>query len=294
MTTRMGNFRNRVLATAAILALLACPQPTAAAVLRQETLEAWNFYVRQTEARIETELRSPSGFLAQDFQTAAGSRKYLESLRSGEVLVAKMTTLDPAGRKISVRGGTINHWRGVVFIPDTALETILAGVRKPPSREEQQKDVLESRILSETDDSLRLYLKLVRSKIITVTYNTEHFVTYRRHGDAKASSRSIATKIAELEKANTPAEKEKPEGNDSGFLWRLNSYWRYQQVKGGVLVECESLTLSRSVPRLLRPIATPMIKSIARGSMRRTLDKMRDRFHLSTPTRDASITELRY
>ena len=193
-----------------------------------------------------------------------------------------------------MRGGTINHWRGIVFIPDTALETILAGVRKPPSKEEQQKDVLESRILSETDDSLRLYLKLVRSKIITVTYNTEHFVTYRRHGDAKASSRSIATRIAELGKANTPAEKEKPEGNDSGFLWRLNSYWRYQQVKGGVLVECESLTLSRSVPRLLLPIAKPMIKRIARASMRRTLDKMRDRFHRSTPTRDASITELRH
>ncbi len=45
--------------------------------------------------------------------------------------------------------------------------------------------------------------------------------------------------------ANGLAKREKPEGKDRGFLWRLNSYWRYQQVDGGVLVECESLTLSR-------------------------------------------------
>ena len=28
-------------------------------------------------------------------------------------------------------------------------------------------------------------------------------------------------------------------------MWRLNSYWRYKQIDDGVLVEIESLTLSR-------------------------------------------------
>ena len=51
---------------------------------------------------------------------------------------------------------------------------------------------------SEMGDSLRIFLKLVRSKIITVTYNTEHLVLYRRHAAGQASSRTIATKIAEL------------------------------------------------------------------------------------------------
>jgi len=34
-------------------------------------------------------------------------------------------------------------------------------------------------------------------------------------------------------------------GDDRGFLWRLNAYWRYEQVAGGVIAECESITLSR-------------------------------------------------
>ena len=39
-----------------------------------------------------------------------------------------------------------------------------------------------------------------------------------------------------------------PEGDDHGYMWKLNSYWRYKQVDGGVLVEIESLTLSRDLP----------------------------------------------
>jgi len=58
----------------------------------------------------------------------------------------------------------------------------------------------------------------------------------------------------------------------------LNSYWRYQQVDGGVLVECESLTLSRGVPAILAPFVKPIISGVARESMKRTLTSMRDRF----------------
>jgi len=79
------------------------------------------------------------------------------------------------------------------------------------------------------------------------------------------TARSVATSIREAE------------GGDRGFLWRMNSYWRYRRVDGGVLVEVESLTLSRRVPSLARPIAAPLINRIARESMIRTLETMRDR-----------------
>jgi hypothetical protein len=64
---------------------------------------------------------------------------------------------------------------------------------------------------------------------------------------------------------------------DHGYLWRMNSYWRYQEVKGGVIVECESLTLSRSIPSLLEYMIRPLIKSVARESMKRTLESFRIR-----------------
>ena len=42
-----------------------------------------------------------------------------------------------------------------------------------------------------------VFMKVRRSKVITVTYNTEHDVRYRRLNDGRASARSVATRIAQ-------------------------------------------------------------------------------------------------
>ena len=144
---------------------------------------------------------------------------------------------------------------------------MLRQVRRAP----RQSDVLASKILEDRGDTLRVYLKLTRKELITVTYNTEHLVELTRHGPGRASSRSVATKIAELADAGTPREREKPAGSDLGLLWRLNAYWWYEEVPGGVLVECESLSLSRGIPLLLKPFASGTVDRIARESMARTL-----------------------
>jgi hypothetical protein len=85
----------------------------------------------------------------------------------------------------------------------------------------------------------------------------------------------VATKIAELAEVGTPREREKPPGSDRGFLWRLNAYWRYETVPGGVLIECESVSLSRSVPLLVRPFVTGTVEGVARESLERTLAGLR-------------------
>ena len=113
--------------------------------------------------------------------------------------------------------------------------------------------------------ALTVYLKVKRSAVITVTYDTVHEVTFTTASDTLATSRSIATHIAEAD------------GSDRGFLWKLNSYWQYRQVGDAVQIDVLSLSLSRDVPALARPIAAPLISRISRESMRRTLDAM-DRF----------------
>jgi hypothetical protein len=155
---------------------------------------------------------------------------------------------------------------------------VVERVRKPTPKKDLQEDILESRILETSEDSVRLSLKLMRSNIVTFTYDTEHLIHYTWYGRTRASSRSVATKIAELEDAGTAQEREKPPGNDREFLWIMHSYWRYQQVDGGVLVEYESLTLSREVPFILTPFVKPIISNLAEKSMKRTLTSMRERF----------------
>lgn len=68
-----------------------------------------------------------------------------------------------------------------------------------------------------------------------------------------------------------------PDSAVLGFLWRLNSYWRYEQVGAGVIVECESLTLSRSIPFFAALFVRPIIEGVARESLGRALTALRER-----------------
>ncbi len=271
---------SKALASATLLALTvggvaAAGVPASAAELHPRTVAAWNDYVASTERRIARELSAGGDFLGQDFDPdAEGVRR---AVLDGEVPVARMRSRGPGGRTIDVPKGAIHHWRGSILVPGVTLDDVFHGVRSPLRQEDLQEDVLESRVLERDADRVRVFLKLRRRKIVTVHFNTEHEMRYARHGAGRASSRSVATRIAELEDAGTPDEREKPVGVDRGFLWRLNSYWRYEQVAGGVIVECESITLSRSIPSLVRWMVKPLIESAARESMGRTLTSMKDR-----------------
>jgi hypothetical protein len=247
-----------------------------AADLQPDTLKAWRASVETTERRIAKELSSSNGFLALDFQDPAHAVRDRKAVIAGEIQTKQVST-DPKGERIRVPDGMIHHWRGSAFIPGVTLGFVLSRIQNPTAEDTKQEDVLDSRVLERTPEQLRLYLKLQRSKIVTVMYNTEHLVQYKLNGTDRASSQSIATKIAEIERLSGNREKEKPEGHDRGFLWKMNSYWRYQQVEGGVIVELESMTLSRSIPSFLQAIARPIINSIARESMERTLQSMRAR-----------------
>jgi len=172
----------------------------------------------------------------------------------------------------------INHWRGTVFVPKVKLDHLLRVLQEPQTDQHKQEDVLSSRVLARDGDTQKVFLRLRRTKFVTVVYDTEYDVEYKRLGTDRALSNSISTKIVEIENAGTPRERAMPEGNDHGYMWRLNSYWRYRQTPGGVIVELESITLSRSIPGVIRPIAMPIVHHIARESMERTLDVFRRRF----------------
>jgi hypothetical protein len=242
--------------------------------LKTETTQAWQLYVEATEHRIQRELRSGHRFLAMDWQQPATAAEERRAVLDGEIRTTKMRSLDPRGSEVAIPSGTVHHWRGAVFIPGVRLEEVMERVTDPGDDDTEQADVLESAVLARGPDSLHLYLKLQRKKVVTVVYNSEHVIRFQRHGATRASSSSVATRIVELENPDSPTEREKPPGRDRGFLWRLNSYWRYEQVEGGVIVECESLSLSRAIPlEMFRPI----VDSVARESMQRTLEGMRER-----------------
>jgi putative flippase GtrA len=252
----------------------AFPPGLAAAELHDGTIAAWQRYIAATEQRIDRELAAGGRFLVQDFlDDAAGARR---DVLAGNVRIDKMETRAADGEPIEVPKGAIHHWRGSVLIPGVMLDQVLHALMHGADLTNMQNGVVESRVLDRDGDRLHVFLKLRRKQLITVHYNTEHRVRYARHRPGAASSRSVSTRIAELADAGSPAEREKPIGRDRGFMWRLNSYWRYQQTAAGVIVECESVSLSRSIPRAIRWMATPIVNRTARQVMTRTLTSMAD------------------
>jgi hypothetical protein len=264
-----------------------------AADLSPDTVKAWNAYVKATERRIAGELSSQDKFLALEFQPEDKAEGEFSRLFMGEIPITEVESFDANGRKIDIPDGMVHHWRGSVFIANVSLDAVYARVANPSIEDTKQDDVLDSAVMERTPESLELYLKLQRSKIITVVYNTVHQVQFQRPNKDRAWSKSTATKIAEIENPQSVNEREKPEGHDRGILWRMNSYWRYRQVRGGVIVECESMTLSRSIPAVIRYFVNPLINKVARESMYRTLDSMRNRLTRSS-TIDSSITSVKF
>lgn len=244
-----------------------------AARLHPEAIAAWSTYVSVTESRIQGELESSRGFLAIDFlQDAASQRR---DVLAGGVVIEKAQNVDAQGRKLIVPSALVHHLRGDVLIPGVTVQQLLAELQTQVPR---QEDVLRSTILERGPDRMRVYLRLQRKRFVTVVYNSEHTVAFTRFGNTRATSTSIATRIAEVSDPDTAQEHELPMGEDRGFLWRLNAYWRYEEVAGGVVAECESLSLSRDVPSVVRYLVNPLVESTARESMERTLLTLRMRF----------------
>jgi putative flippase GtrA len=231
------------------------------------TLAGWRSYEAQIDARYNAAASTGNTFLALDRETQA--RGWRDSVLHGQPVLVKV---DPR----AVEDGKIHHWIGAIFVPGMTVQAVVDRIQQNAGHEsEHYEDVLASRLIERNGDRLRIFMKLRRTNLITVTYNTEHAVEYKRMGDTRASARSVATKIAELGNVGTPQEHEKSADDDNGFLWRLNAYWRYDAVPGGVIVECESVSLSRPVPTLLRPVANPLVDRVARESLNRTLIGLR-------------------
>jgi hypothetical protein len=268
-------FRTAAVALALLLTPVALGRPEAAvasARLQPRTLEAWRAYEQQVDERYR---HRTAPLFAHD---AFGRDKAWRDLaRSGAVAMFEADRPSPGAQIVDVPEGRIHHWVGAVFIEGTTLAEVLEELKQNAGNESRSyEDVLASRLLDRNGDRMRVFMKLRReSALVTVTYNTEHAVEYRVLDHTRATSRSTATRIAELANAGTAGEHEKNPGDDYGFLWRLNAYWRYEQVPGGVLIECESISLSRGIPFALRLFVTGAVKGIARESLEKTLRGLR-------------------
>jgi hypothetical protein len=117
-----------------------------------------------------------------------------------------------------------------------------------------------------------VYLRL-RKKIAVL--DTEYDVNYKWLGKNEATARSLSTRIREVQNAGQKNEYELPVGKDNGFMWRLNSDWRFAERDGGTYVQLEAISLTRDIPQGLGWLIGPFVESIPKDSLDLTLSRTR-------------------
>jgi hypothetical protein len=220
-----------------------------AAAMRPETSAAFDKYARLTEQRMDRELKEGH------FLVLGGSSK------NGMVIQEHKRD------DVEVPHGQIHHWIGGVFLPGVTLAQLVALKQDYAHYKDiYSPDVQDSKLIKRNGDEFQLYLKIYKKQVLTVTYDTYYTVRYYAPEPGKEFLRSYATKINEVDK---------PDGEDRGFLWRLNSYWRLQEADGGVYVECEAVSLSRDTPAVVSFLVGSFIKKFPADSMRSTLTALK-------------------
>jgi len=243
--------------------------------LKRETQGAFERYVKLAEARNDGELKRGTGLLWVDGLPEEQRAEVYAALKRGEVKMQRLEILDNT-KPIACPGGMIHHWTGVVFIPGAKLEDVL-GVLEDYDQHSvyYAPDVERSKIESREGDHFRVFLRFRRHKVITVVLNTEHEVRYFHDAPGKAHSRSSAVRIAEVENAGKSDGREKTPGDDDGFMWRMETWWRMEERDGGVYVQSEVASLTRDIPTGLGWMIKPFVTGIPKESLTFTLEATR-------------------
>jgi hypothetical protein len=224
---------------------------------------AFSAYCKTAEERLAQQHRSPGAFIVMATAPLTAEE---QRLRQGEVILEQLTP--HTGAEIS--GAMLHDWRGTAFVPGATpadFERLMQDFNSYPQHFAPQ--VLDAKTLSHEGDHLQAWMRVRQRHVITVVMDATYDIAYGRLDARHGYSISRSTRIDEIE--GTGAERALSANEEHGFLWRLNTYWSYEERDGGLYLQVEAVSLTRSVPRGLGWAIAPYVQSIPRESMEFTL-----------------------
>jgi hypothetical protein len=249
--------------TIALLAIV----PLSAAELKRETLDAWDQYLDAANARMEQRAKGT-------FLWAAESPDRLRQVHAGEVIVTPMTG---HGSK-SVPAGLIHHWIGAAFISGARVDDVVTLIRSYDRYTEFYKpSVIGAKTLSRQPDSDRFnVIVLDKAMFMKRALDSEYQSRFAQVDDRKWYSVAQTTRVQELDGIAQGSPRRIPEGEGSGYIWRLCTISRYEERDGGVYIETEAIALSRPIPATLHFLVEPIVRRVSRSSLTTSLEQTRD------------------
>ena len=227
-------------------------------------VSAFNSYIGAVESRLAQQHRSHNGFLAP----AASGQKSEMRLRQGELIVEKL----PPSTGADLPGAMLHHWRGTAYAAGAKaadFERLMKDFNTYPQRFYPQ--VARAKVLSQQNDRFQIVMRVRQRHVITVVMDTAYDIAFGRLDAQHGYSISRSTRISEIDSPGTGQERVLNSSQEHGFLWRLNTYWSYEERDGGLYMQIESVSLTRSVPRALDWAIRPFVESVPRESLEFTL-----------------------
>ena len=222
-------------------------------------VSAFDTYIAKVEARVQQQHRS-----AKDLIVPVDRAR----LRQGEQIIEQVTP--PSGSDLP--GAMLHHWRGTAFAPGATaadFERLMKGFEAYPQTYAPQ--IVEARVLTHSDNRFQVTMRVRQKHVITVVMDTIYDIAFGRLDAQHGYSVSRSTRISEIESPGAPKERALGPDDNHGFLWHLNTYWSYEEGDGGLYMQIESVSLSRSVPEGLGWAIKPFVESVPRESLEFTL-----------------------
>lgn len=239
--------------------------------LNPRTLAAFDAYIHNIEAEMEKTLHGTEPFLWSELTPERS-----QQVNRGQVVAQFWSGRGP----VKVPYGLIHDWIAAALIPESTINEVLAVIQDYDNHKNIYKpDVINSRLISREGNDFQIHLRLLKKKIITVVLDTDHQVHYSSFGRTRWICRSYTTRTAEVENAGTRDERVLQPDTGYGFLWRLCSYWRFEEHGAGVVVECRAVSLTRDVPFGLGWVIEPIIQKLPKESLIKTLEATRQAVH---------------
>ncbi len=228
-----------------------------------EAVSGFDHYVGTVEARLAQQHRSAASYLAPVDRAR---------VRNGEVVIDHLTP--PAARDLP--GAMTQDWRGTAFVPGAKGEDFLRVMRNFEAFPRiYSPQVLSISARTEGTDHYQVTMRVRQQHILMVVMDMSYDTTFGKLDARDGYSLSRSTQVTEIDGAGTATERVLSADEQHGYLWRLNNYWTYEERDGGLYIQVESVSLSRSAPRGLGWMIGPFIESVPRESLEFTLRSTR-------------------
>lgn len=248
-----------------VLYLLLSVAPLEAVQPKQDTLRAWDDYIRSLKLTMAKRASGEAPFL-EIYETPGATRR----LQRGEVIV---NNHDP--RKVP--HGLIHHWIGAMFLPNVTIDQVMKVLGDYERFSTFYSPLIKKSVVLERDgDNAKVnFLAVQKAFSVTAAVDTDNQVQVVKLARTRVYIVTDTVRVEEIAKYGQPKEHPFPEGREPGYVWRSFALQRIEERDGGVYVELETTALSRGIPVAARWLIKPLTDELPRRLMLELLNDTR-------------------